>query len=130
MVRVVREAVGDDVDIMLECYMGFNYAYSARLLKELEPCNLRWVEEMLLPDEIHNFAKLKKLTSIPLSGGEHEYTRFGFHDLLQAEALDIYQNDQALFLPPASRFVHRLHRKWHVSHPPYTHQPVRRLPAH
>ena len=35
MVRVVREAVGDDVDIMLECYMGFNYAYSRRLLKEL-----------------------------------------------------------------------------------------------
>ncbi len=83
MVRVVRETVGDDVDIMLECYMGFNYAYSRRLLKELEPYNLRWVEEMLLPDEIHNFAKLKKETSIPLSGGEHEYARYGFHDLLQ-----------------------------------------------
>ena len=65
MVRVVRQTVGDDVDIMLECYMGFSYAYSRRLLKELEPYNLRWVEEMLLPDEIHNFAKLKKETSIP-----------------------------------------------------------------
>jgi len=93
MVRVVREAVGDDVDIMLECYMGFNYAYSRRLLKELEPYNLRWVEEMLLPDEIHNFAKLKKETSIPLSGGEHEYARYGFHDLLQTAALDIFQFD-------------------------------------
>jgi L-rhamnonate dehydratase len=93
MVRVVRETVGDDVDIMLECYMGFNYAYSRRLLKELEPYSLRWVEEMLLPDEIHNFAKLKKETSIPLSGGEHEYARYGFHDLLQAEALDIFQFD-------------------------------------
>lgn len=93
MVRVVRETVGEEVDIMLECYMGFNYAYSLRLLKELEPYNLRWVEEMLLPDEIHNFAKLKKQTSIPLSGGEHEYTRYGFHDLLQAGALDIFQFD-------------------------------------
>ena len=93
MVRVVRETVGDDVDIMLECYMGFNYTYSRRLLKELEPFNLRWVEEMLLPDEIHNFAKLKKETSIPLSGGEHEYARYGFHDLLQADALDIFQFD-------------------------------------
>ena len=45
------------------------------------------------PDEIHNFAKLKKTTSIPLSGGEHEYSRYGFHDLLQAEALDIFQFD-------------------------------------
>jgi L-rhamnonate dehydratase len=47
----------------------------------------------LLPDEIHNFAKLKQSTDIPLSGGEHEYTRYGFHDLLQANALDIFQFD-------------------------------------
>jgi L-alanine-DL-glutamate epimerase-like enolase superfamily enzyme len=93
MVRVVREAVGDDVDIMLEAYMGFNYSYATRLLKELEPYNLRWVEELLLPDEIHNFAKLKNATSIPLSGGEHEFSRYGFHDLLQTGALDIFQFD-------------------------------------
>lgn len=93
MVKVVRDAVGDDVDIMLEAYMGFNFAYAKQLLKELEPYNLRWAEELLLPDEIHNFAKLKQSTSIPISGGEHEYTRYGFHDLLQAGALDIFQFD-------------------------------------
>lgn len=93
MVKLVRETVGDDVNIMLEAYMGFNFAYAKEFLKRLEPYNLRWAEELLLPDEIHNFAKLKKTTSIPLSGGEHEYTRYGFHDLLQAEALDIFQFD-------------------------------------
>jgi L-rhamnonate dehydratase len=93
MVKVVRDTVGDDVNIMLEAYMGFNYAYARQFLKLLEPFNLRWVEELLLPDEIHNFAKLKQGTAIPLSGGEHEYTRFGFHDLLQANALDIFQFD-------------------------------------
>jgi L-alanine-DL-glutamate epimerase-like enolase superfamily enzyme len=93
MVRVVRETVGDDVDIMLEAYMGFNFAYARQLLKELEPYNLRWVEELLLPDEIHGFARLKQYTDIPLSGGEHEYTRYGFFDLVQAEALDIFQFD-------------------------------------
>lgn len=93
MVKLVRETVGDDVNIMLEAYMGFNFAYAREFLKRLEPYNLRWAEELLLPDEIHNFAKLKKTTSIPLSGGEHEYTRYGFHDLLQAEALDIFQFD-------------------------------------
>ncbi|MEO5564918.1 MAG: enolase C-terminal domain-like protein [Chitinophagaceae bacterium] len=93
MVKVVRDAVGDDVDIMLEAYMGFNFAYATRFLRALEPFNLRWAEELLLPDEIHCFAKLKEHTSIPLSGGEHEYTRFGFHDLLQAKALDIFQFD-------------------------------------
>src|SRR5450432_767277 len=93
MVKVVRDTVGDDVDIMLEAYMGFNYAYARQLLKKLEPFNLRWVEELLLPDEIHNFAKLKQHTAIPLSGGEHEYTRHGFFDLLKADALDIFQFD-------------------------------------
>ena len=84
MVKVVRDTVGDDVDIMLEAYMGFNFPYAKQLLKELEPYNLRWVEELLLPDEIHLFTKLKDYTDIPLSGGEHEYTRFGFHDLIQS----------------------------------------------
>jgi L-rhamnonate dehydratase len=93
MVKVVRETVGDDVDIMVEAYMGFNYTYARQLLREMEPYHLRWAEELLLPDEIHNFAKLKKDTSIPLSGGEHEYSRYGFHDLLQAQALDIFQFD-------------------------------------
>ena len=93
MVKVVRETVGDDVDIMLEAYMGFNYPYAKQLLKEMEPYNLRWAEELLLPDEIHNFKKLKQGTSIPLSGGEHEYTRYGFHDLLQTGSLDIFQFD-------------------------------------
>ncbi len=93
MVRATREAVGDDVDVMVECYMGFDLPYARRLLKRIERYNPRWVEELLLPDEIHNFAKLRKMTDIPLSGGEHEFTRYGFHDLLQAEALDIFQFD-------------------------------------
>jgi L-rhamnonate dehydratase len=93
MVKLVRETVGDDVDVMLEAYMGFDFPYAKQLLKALEPYNLRWVEELLLPDEIHLFSKLKQYTSIPLSGGEHEYTRYGFYDLLKSDALDIFQFD-------------------------------------
>lgn len=93
MVRVVRETVGDEIDIMLEAYMGFDLPYAKRFLKELDPFNLRWVEELLLPDEIHNFSKLKQNTDIPISGGEHEFTRYGFHELLKTDALDIFQFD-------------------------------------
>lgn len=93
MVKVVRETVGDEVEVMLDAYMGFNFHYAKRFLKALEPYNLRWVEELLLPDEISNFAKLKQTTDIPISGGEHEFGRYGFHELLQANALDIIQFD-------------------------------------
>lgn len=93
MVKVVRDTVGDDADVMLEAYMGFNFTYAKQFLQALEPYNLRWVEELLLPVEIHIFAKLKQYTDIPLSGGEHEYGRYGFHDLIKADALDIFQFD-------------------------------------
>ena len=93
MVKVVRETVGDTVDVMVEAYMGFNLPYAKRFLKALEPYQPRWVEELLIPDEVSNFAKLKKMTDIPISGGEHEFGRYGFHELLQADALDIFQFD-------------------------------------
>lgn len=93
MVRVARQAIGDDVDLMVEAYMGFDLPYARRLLKRIEPYHPRWAEELLLPDEIHNFAKLRRSTDIPLSGGEHEFTRYGFHELLEAGALDIFQFD-------------------------------------
>lgn len=93
MIRVVRETIGDDIDLMIEAYMGYDLTYAKRFLKMLEPFNIRWVEELLLPDDIHGFRKLREITDIPISGGEHEYSRYGFHDLLKAEALDIFQFD-------------------------------------
>ena len=93
MIRVVRETIGDDVDLMIEDYMGYDLTYAKRFLKMLEPLNIRWVEELLLPDDIQGFRKLRQSTDIPISGGEHEFTRYGFYDLLQAEALDIFQFD-------------------------------------
>ncbi len=93
MVKVVRETVGNDVDVMVEAYMGFNFPYAKRFLQAIEKYQPRWAEELLLPDEIQNFAKLKQYTDIPISGGEHEFTRYGFHDLLQTQALDIFQFD-------------------------------------
>lgn len=93
MVQAVREAAGEETDIMLEAYMGFDFSYARRFLHALEPFHLRWVEELLIPDEIHLTAKLRSLTEIPLSGGEHEFTRFGFQDLVKAQALDIFQFD-------------------------------------
>ncbi len=93
MVKVVRETVGDAVDVMVEAYMGFNLPYAKQFLKALEPYHPRWVEELLIPDEVSNFAKLRKMTDIPISGGEHEFGRYGFHELLQAGALDIFQFD-------------------------------------
>jgi len=93
LVRTVRETVGNEIDVMADAYMGWTLDYAKRMLPLLEPFQLRWLEEPVIPDEIHGYAELKSYGRIPIAGGEHEFTLQGFRDLLQARALDYIQFD-------------------------------------
>jgi L-alanine-DL-glutamate epimerase-like enolase superfamily enzyme len=93
LVRTVRETVGNDVDIMTDAYMGWNLDYAKRMLPLLAPYNLRWLEEPVIPDDIHGYAELKSRGIIPIAGGEHEFTIYGFRQLLEAKAVDYIQFD-------------------------------------
>ena len=93
LVRTVRETVGDDVDVMADAYMGWSLDYAKRMLPLLEPFNLRWLEEAVIPDDVHGYAELRRRGRIPIAGGEHEFTLLGFRDLLEAKALDYIQFD-------------------------------------
>lgn len=93
LVRSVREAVGDEIDVMADAYMGWTLDYARRMLPLLEPFHLRWLEEPVIPDDIHGYADLKSYGRIPIAGGEHEFTVYGFRELLEARALDYIQFD-------------------------------------
>lgn len=93
LVRTVRETVGDGIDVMADAYMGWTLDYAKRMLPLLEKFNLRWLEEPVIPDDIHGYAELKSYARIPIAGGEHEFTVYGFRDLLEARALDYIQFD-------------------------------------
>jgi L-rhamnonate dehydratase len=93
LVRTVRETVGPGIDIMADAYMGWTLDYAKRMLPLLQPYNLRWVEEPVIPDDIHGYAELKAHGRIPISGGEHEFTIYGFRELLEARAIDYIQFD-------------------------------------
>ena len=93
LVRTVREAVGDDIDVMADAYMGWTLDYAKRMLPLLEPFHLRWLEEPVIPDDIHGYRELKSYGRIPIAGGEHEFTLYGFRDLLEARAVDYIQFD-------------------------------------
>ena len=72
------------------------------MLPLLEPFNLRWLEEPVIPDDIRGYAELKSLGRIPIAGGEHEFTLFGFQQLLEARAGKIGQGGrQETVQPPA-----------------------------
>ena len=59
----------------------------------LEQFQLRWLEEPVIPDDIHGYAALKALGRVPIAGGEHEHTIYGFRQLLEAKAVDYIQFD-------------------------------------
>ena len=92
-VACVREAVGDDIEIMADAYMGWDFLYAKKMCRRLEKYNLAWVEEAFLPDDLDSYSKLRQETNIPISGGEHEYTRFGFKNIIDKQAMDIIQPD-------------------------------------
>lgn len=93
LVRNVREVVGDGVDIMTDAYMGWSLDYSKRMLPLLERFNLRWLEEPVIPDDTRGYKELKNYGRVPIAGGEHEFTIFGFRELLENNAVDYIQFD-------------------------------------
>jgi L-alanine-DL-glutamate epimerase-like enolase superfamily enzyme len=84
---------GDEIDIMADAYMGWNLDYARRMIPLLEPFRLRWLEEPVIPDDLHGYVELKKLGRIPIAGGEHGFAQYEFRDMLEARAVDYIQFD-------------------------------------
>ena len=93
LVQTLRESVGPDVDIMLDCWMSWDVPYTIQMARRLEEYQPRWIEEPVLPDKIEQYAEIRRNVNIPISGGEHEYTRWGLKQLMDAEACDVLQPD-------------------------------------
>jgi L-alanine-DL-glutamate epimerase-like enolase superfamily enzyme len=93
MVETLRDTLGDDDDIMLDCWQAMDVNYVVRLAEAIEDLHPRWLEEVAMPDRIDSYRKIRESTNIPISGAEHEYTRWGFKRFIDAEALDILQPD-------------------------------------
>ena len=93
LVRTVRRTVGEEIDVMADAYMGWTLDYAKRMLPLLEPFNLRWLEEPVIPDDLRGYADLRAYGRVPIAGGEHEFTSYGFRDLLEARAVDYIQFD-------------------------------------
>jgi L-alanine-DL-glutamate epimerase-like enolase superfamily enzyme len=93
LVRTLRETLGDGYAIMLDCWQSMSLDYAVDLCARIEEYRPRWLEEVFMPDRIDSYVKLKSKTRIPLSGAEHEYTRWGFKRFLDEGALDVLQPD-------------------------------------
>jgi L-alanine-DL-glutamate epimerase-like enolase superfamily enzyme len=94
LVQTVREAVGPDIELAADAYMGWDYGYALEMARRLEPFNLSWIEEALMPQLVHLYADLRAARPHQRwSCGEHSYTKWDFEELIRSRAVDILQPD-------------------------------------
>ncbi len=91
----LRDAVGPDVDIMIDAWMSWDVPYTLALADRLGDVAPRWIEEAVLPDKHASYAEIARRigNGIAVAGGEHEYTRWGLQALMDLGAMHVYQPD-------------------------------------
>ena len=92
-VKRMREVIGEDIELMIDSNHAYTLREAVTLAKKLEPFNISWFEEPLSPEYYSQYNELRSKTTIPIAGGECEYLRFGFHQLLRNKSVDILQPD-------------------------------------
>jgi L-rhamnonate dehydratase len=93
LVRTLRDALGPDVDLMLDVWSSWDVPYTIQMAERLAEYDIRWIEEPVLADKIDACAEIRRRSKVPIATGEHEYTRWGLKQLMDAGAADVLQPD-------------------------------------
>jgi D-arabinonate dehydratase len=103
-VRVVREAVGPHVKVMVDANCAYRYFEAIQIARNIEKYDIYWFEEPVNPDDYEGHRLISQSTMIPIATGENEYTRYGFRDLIERRCVAILQPD-ALITGGVSEFM-------------------------
>jgi L-alanine-DL-glutamate epimerase-like enolase superfamily enzyme len=95
-VRAVRDAVGPDVDVLIDANNKWNAYDAIRFGRAVEKYDIFWFEEPVEPDDFSGCAEVKQALDIPVVAGENEFTRWGCRDLIQAGSADILNLDTVI----------------------------------
>ena len=93
LVEAVRDAVGPDVEILVEMHGRFNPATAIEMARQLEPFHPGWVEEPVPPENLAALRKAAEQIRIPVATGERIHTRHEYRELFERQATDIIQPD-------------------------------------
>jgi L-rhamnonate dehydratase len=94
MVADARRTIGPASDLMLDCLGRWNVPFTLLADRRLSRYNIRWFEEPLMPDELDGYAALcREVRHTRIASGEHEYTRYGFAELIERKAVQVVQPD-------------------------------------
>jgi D-galactarolactone cycloisomerase len=91
--RAVREAIGPACRLAVDANHAYDAMTAIRLGRLIEPLGIAWFEEPVPPEDLEGYLQVKRALAMPISGGEAEYSRFGFRDLVARRCVDILQPD-------------------------------------
>lgn len=92
-VRAVRDALGDNIDILVDANTGYTLDDIRRVMPAYEELGIGWLEEPFPPHDYRAYKDAAPLGTVPLAAGENHYTRFGFTRLLEDGAVQFAQPD-------------------------------------
>ena len=92
-VKAVRNAIGPDIELMIDSNHAYSYDEALKLSKKLEDQDIKWFEEPLSPEFYDQYSEFKSKSLIPVAAGECEYLRYGFQKLLDKNCVDFLQMD-------------------------------------
>ena len=94
LVQYVREQLGPEGEIMLDCWMSLTEPYTLQLADAVAPYRVNWIEEPLKADDYEGHARLKaQIKTCRIATGEHLYTRFEFRRMAEHNSAHIWQPD-------------------------------------
>jgi len=92
-VRAVRGAIGPQTGLMVDANHAYDAAAAIALGRRIAEYDIGWLEEPVPPEDLAGYCAVRRALDIPIAGGEAEFTRFGFRELLRRGAVDIVQPD-------------------------------------
>jgi len=92
-VKAMREAVGPEIDIMVDCHARPSPRMGMRFAKALDPYGLYFFEEPCWPETIEDIARIQEAVTTPIATGERLITQHGFRELLEKRAASVLQPD-------------------------------------
>jgi D-galactarolactone cycloisomerase len=93
LVRAVRKRVGPKPRLMLDANHAFDAVEAIALGRAVADQVIDWFEEPVIPEDLASYREVRRGQPIPVAGGECEYTRWGFREVLASRAMDIVQPD-------------------------------------
>ncbi len=91
--RALRRGLGPDVRLMIDANHAYDAVAAIRLGRKVEDLDIGWFEEPVPPEDLAGYRAVRDALSIPVAGGECEFTRYGCREVLLSRSIDILQPD-------------------------------------